>query len=89
MESSECNFVYSSEMFVTGFFRAYLPLDVIRYIFLPLVPIMYVHGQESGREQDSENGAGNQHEVDGDVHLRVLDQAQGAVFGRIPENYDG
>lgn len=45
---------------------------------------MYVHGEEAGGQDDAEHGAGDQHRVDGDVDLRVLDEAQRAVFRGIP-----
>lgn len=46
---------------------------------------MYIHGEKAGGEQDAQHGAGHQDGVDRDVDLRVLDQAQRAVLGRVPD----
>lgn len=48
---------------------------------------MDVHSEESSGNDDAQDGAGHEERVDRDVDLRVLDQQQCAVFGRVPAKF--
>jgi hypothetical protein len=53
-------------------------------VILPLVPVMDVHGQEASSQEYPKDGAGDQHRVNCDIHLRMFDKAKCTVFRWIP-----
>lgn len=68
--------------------RLYLKTKYYKNLeLLPLIPVVYVHGEEPGGEQDTEHGARHQDGVDGDVHLRVLDQPQSPILWWVSAKY--